>query len=149
MVTRVCSGPSAKRYRLQGNITTHTPKDYVDVFKHHKVNRAVVLCAVVLCAYWPSTPSTATSQIRIPSIPSVLGLLLCLLACVGREGCVCTAFLLLCVYASLLFSTRHVSKRTRVHAFAYALAHIYVLPDAHGHPHSNISRVCCMHTFLS
>ena len=47
MVTRVCSGPSAKRYRLQGNITTHTPKDYVDVFKHHKVNRAVVLCAYI------------------------------------------------------------------------------------------------------
>ena len=47
MVTRVCSGPSAKRYRLQGNITTHTPKDYVDVFKHHKVNRAVVLLCCV------------------------------------------------------------------------------------------------------
>jgi len=55
MVTRVCSGPSAKRYRLQGNITTHTPKDYVDVFKHHKVNRAVVLlccCAVCLLAFY-------------------------------------------------------------------------------------------------
>eukprot|EP00802_Teleaulax_amphioxeia_P004292 Tamp_04296.p1 GENE.Tamp_04296~~Tamp_04296.p1 ORF type:complete len:331 (+),score=53.07 Tamp_04296:1111-2103(+) len=36
-------GPSAKRYRLQGNITTHTPKDYVDVFKHHKVSAIVRL----------------------------------------------------------------------------------------------------------
>jgi len=36
-VSRVRAGPTGRRFRLQGNIFSHTPKDYADVFKHHKV----------------------------------------------------------------------------------------------------------------
>ena len=35
------AGPTGRRFRLQGNLFSHTPKDYADVFKHHKVIAAI------------------------------------------------------------------------------------------------------------